>query len=181
MFLMRLSENTFSLLVWDGLNSRSGTFLGSSDWLITLSVPSSLLFLTPMGWKLPANRMEMSQKLFLKDISIGSQPQPVTSVPVCPSQKMTGDSIGSEMSLTVPLPAVENVSLVPQLQSVSFIPKKSFFLSAGRAERTLSRALRSFGAVFEEGLLHHCRAAHDSTTRALLQFRCWGYIFYMGL
>lgn len=86
---------------------------------------------------------------------------------------MTGDSIGSEMSLTVPLPAVENVSLVPQLQSVSFIPKKSFFLSAGRAERTLSRALRSFGAVFEEGLLHHCRAAHDSTTRALLQFRCW--------
>lgn len=40
---------------------------------------------------------------------------------------MTGDSIGSEMSLTVPLPAVENVSLVPQLQSVPFIPKKFFF------------------------------------------------------
>lgn len=63
--------------------------------------------------------MERSPNFFLKDISIGSQPQPVTWLPVRPLQKVTGDSTGTRMSLTVPLAAVENVENVSPCASAS--------------------------------------------------------------
>lgn len=144
---------------------RSGTFLGSSGWLITLPGPSSLLFLTSMGWKLPANQMEMSQKLFLKDISIGFQPQLVTSLPHkkwplwfhrhwdashCPP--------ACSGKLGKPFPCGS--------ASISVVySKKVFFPFCWQSKKSIILALLTVRAVFQAGQLHHCRAAHPSTTR----------------
>lgn len=68
------------------------------------------------------------------------------------------------------------MSVVPLLQFMPFILKKSLFLSVDRAKRTLSWAHKNVEEMFQKRLLRHCRAAHDSTAHTVLQFRWW-FIF----